>query len=38
VRKLAESQGMVPIRQSGLEKLFSGVTSLKDLNKVTFVE
>ncbi|MBP8600187.1 MAG: type II/IV secretion system protein [Candidatus Saccharicenans sp.] len=38
VRKLAESEGMVPIRQSGLEKLFSGVTSLKDLNKVTFVE
>lgn len=38
VKKVAQEEGMVPLRQSGLEKVLSGVTSLKDLNKVTFVE
>ena len=38
VKKKAQAEGMIPLRQAGLEKVFSGVTSLKDLNKVTFVE
>ena len=38
VKKVAQEEGMIPLRQAGLEKVLSGVTSLKDLNKVTFVE
>ncbi len=38
VKKVAQDEGMIPLRQAGLEKVLSGVTSLKDLNKVTFVE
>jgi Type II secretory pathway, ATPase PulE/Tfp pilus assembly pathway, ATPase PilB len=38
VKKKAQEEGMVPLRKAGLEKVLTGVTSLKDLNKVTFVE
>ncbi len=38
VKKVAQEEGMIPLRQAGLEKVLAGVTSLKDLNKVTFVE
>ncbi len=38
VRKQARSEGMVPLRQIGMQKVLSGITSLKELNKVTFVE
>jgi type IV pilus assembly protein PilB len=37
-KKVAQQEGMIPIRQGGLEKVLAGVTSLRDLNKVTFVE
>ena len=29
---------MVFLREVGVEKVLAGITSLKDLNKVTFVE
>jgi len=38
VKKRARSEGMIPLRETGIRKVLSGVTSLKDLNKVTFVE
>ncbi len=38
VKKRAKAEGMVFLREVGLEKVFDGVTSLRDLNKVTFVE
>jgi len=38
VKKRAKEEGMIFLREAGLDKVFSGVTSLKDLNKVTFVE
>lgn len=38
VKKRAKTEGIVFLRETGLEKVLSGVTSLKDLNKVTFVE
>jgi type II secretory ATPase GspE/PulE/Tfp pilus assembly ATPase PilB-like protein len=38
VKKRAKAEGMVFLREVGLEKVYEGVTSLKDLNKVTFVE
>jgi type II secretory ATPase GspE/PulE/Tfp pilus assembly ATPase PilB-like protein len=38
VRKRAKEEGMVFLREVGMEKVLQGVTSLKELNKVTFVE
>ncbi|MEW6456504.1 MAG: GspE/PulE family protein [Acidobacteriota bacterium] len=38
IKKVAQSEGMVPLRESGIEKVIKGITSLKELNKVTFVE
>ncbi len=38
VKKRAKAEGMTFLRETGLEKVYSGTTSLKDLNKVTFVE
>ena len=39
VKKRAKSEGMVFLREVGMEeKVLKGVTSLKELNKVTFVE
>lgn len=38
VKKRAKIEGMVFLREVGMEKVLEGVTSLKELNKVTFVE
>ncbi len=38
VKKRAKAEGMTFLREVGLEKVYDGMTSLKDLNKVTFVE
>ena len=38
VKKRAKAEGMVFLREVGMEKVIKGVTSLKELNKVTFVE
>ena len=38
VKKRAKAEGMVFVRETGLEKVFEGITSLRELNKVTFVE
>jgi len=38
VKKRAKAEGMIFLREVGLEKVFEGITSLRDLNKVTFVE
>ncbi len=38
VKKRAKEEGMVFLREVGTEKVLKGITSLKDLNKVTFVE
>ena len=38
VRKKAKSEGMTFLREVGIQKVLSGITSLKELNKVTFVE
>jgi type IV pilus assembly protein PilB len=38
IRKRAKAEGMVFLREVGVDKVLAGVTSLKDLNKVTFVE
>lgn len=38
VRKRAKTEGMVFLREVGMKKVLEGLTSLKELNKVTFVE
>jgi type II secretory ATPase GspE/PulE/Tfp pilus assembly ATPase PilB-like protein len=38
VKKRAKEEGMVFLREVGLDKVLSGTTSLRELNKVTFVE
>ena len=38
VRKRAKLEGMVFLREIGVDKVLEGITSLKELNKVTFIE
>jgi type IV pilus assembly protein PilB len=38
VRKKARAEGMTFLREVGMDKVLRGITGLKDLNKVTFVE
>ncbi len=38
VRKKAKAEGIIFLREVGIEKILKGITSLKELNKVTFVE
>jgi type IV pilus assembly protein PilB len=38
VRKLARKEGMSFLRESALERVRRGLTTLKEINKVTFIE
>jgi type II secretory ATPase GspE/PulE/Tfp pilus assembly ATPase PilB-like protein len=38
VRKLAQKEGMSFLRESALDRVRRGVTTLKEINKVTFIE
>jgi type IV pilus assembly protein PilB len=38
VRKRAKAEGMIFLREVGMDKVLQGITSLRDLNKVTFVD
>ncbi len=38
IRRVAREEGMVTLRESALEKVRLGVTTFKEINKVTFVE
>ncbi len=38
VRKMAQKEGMSFLRESALERVRRGVTTLKEINKVTFIE
>jgi type II secretory ATPase GspE/PulE/Tfp pilus assembly ATPase PilB-like protein len=38
VRKRAKEEGMIFLRKAGMDKVLNGITSLRELNKVTFVE
>jgi type IV pilus assembly protein PilB len=38
VRRQAEAEGMKPLRYSALQKVYQGVTTLREINKVTFIE
>jgi type IV pilus assembly protein PilB len=38
VRKLAQQEGMQFLRESALDRVRRGLTTLKEINKVTFIE
>jgi len=38
VKKQAKTEGMMFLRESAVEKVFNGITSLQEINRVTFVE
>ncbi len=38
IKQAAREEGMTFLRESALEKVFTGVTTLKEINKVTFVQ
>jgi type IV pilus assembly protein PilB len=38
IRKLAQKEGMTFLRESALERIRRGLTTLKEINKVTFIE
>ena len=38
IKRAAREEGMTFLRDSGLEKIRDGVTTLKEINKVTFIE
>jgi type IV pilus assembly protein PilB len=38
VRKLAAAEGMQFLRESALDRVRRGLTTMKEINKVTFIE
>ncbi len=38
MQQVAKDEGMITLRQAALEKALQGITSLKEINRVTFVE
>jgi len=38
IRRAASQEGMRSLRQSALDKVKAGITTLKEINKVTFIE
>jgi type IV pilus assembly protein PilB len=35
---VARDEGMITLRESGLAKVRAGITTVKEINKVTFVD
>jgi len=38
LRKQAIAEGMTTLRQAGVEKVLKGETTLREINRVTFIE
>jgi type IV pilus assembly protein PilB len=38
IKRVAHEEGMITLRDSGLSKVRAGITTIKEINKVTFVE
>jgi len=38
LKRVACEEGMITLRESGLAKIRAGITTVKEINKVTFVE
>jgi len=38
IKRIAKDEGMILLRESGLAKIRAGITTIKEINKVTFVD
>ncbi len=38
IRRQAMAEGLTTLRQAGLDKVFRGITTLREINRVTFIE
>jgi type IV pilus assembly protein PilB len=38
IRRVAREEGMTFLRESAVERARAGITTLKEINKVTFIE
>jgi type IV pilus assembly protein PilB len=38
VRRAAEAEGLTSLRESALQKVFNGISTLHEINRVTFVQ
>jgi type IV pilus assembly protein PilB len=38
IKRVAREEGMMTLRESGMAKVRDGITTLKEINKVTFVD
>jgi len=38
IKRIAREEGMVTLRESGINKIKLGLTTLREINKVTFVD
>ena len=38
IRRVAREEGMTFLRESAVEKMRAGITTLREINKVTFIE
>jgi type IV pilus assembly protein PilB len=38
VKRFAREEGLTTLRESGMAKVRAGITTLKEINKVTFVD
>ena len=38
IKRVAREEGMTFLRESAIEKVRCGITTLKEINKVTFIE
>jgi len=38
IRRMAKQEGMIFLRESALHRVAAGLTTLKEINKVTFIE
>ena len=38
IKRAAREEGMVTLRESGMNKIKLGLTTLREINKVTFVD
>jgi type II secretory ATPase GspE/PulE/Tfp pilus assembly ATPase PilB-like protein len=38
IRKAAAAEGLTSLRQAGVEKVARGETTLREINRVTFIE
>ncbi|HEU0007834.1 MAG TPA: pilus assembly protein PilB, partial [Terriglobia bacterium] len=38
IKRVAHEEGMTFLRESALQKAFGGISTLKEINKVTFIE